>query len=829
MNPHALAVLEFGTALEAVAARAASESGRKAILSRRPGSNPGEISRELGRVAETMRILSARPSWGPPPFPDAGGGLATLRVEGGVLDPMELRGVCDLLTASRLLAIALAEAEGEASESEPGLDTVLPHLGALRSLLPQRVDLEASLDRIVDEGGELRDGASSELRSVRGRIRSARGRVVRRLDALLAALPERFRVEDASVSVREGRYVVPVRREGKGEVGGIIHGESATGTTLFIEPPLAMQFRNELHELEREEAAEIQRILREATGRLRSARDELASAFEALVDFDTLHARARVAGAWDGTPPELLQEGDQRLAIVGGRHPLLIEQGVEVVPFDLDLEPDERAVVISGPNTGGKTVLLKAIGLIHLLAQSGIVPPVRVGTRLPIVEDVFADIGDEQSLSASLSTFSAHLANVREILEGAGPRTLVLVDEMGTGTDPAEGAALARALLEVLVEQGARALVTSHLGALKRLDAEGSGIINASLLFDAARITPTYQLRKGRPGRSYGLAIARGLGLSPRLIDRAEAYVDSGELRLEALLEALERKERDLSGALAVAEEARVASAEMQKDVAERSARLHAEERQAEGRAREAARLLLLEAREEVESAIREVREAGEAGVGEAAGAARARVEAAARALGDRGEGGRGDRRSRSRSSVGVLSVGPGASGGAGPQASPGGRGSGERALSAGDAVRLRETGAQGVVREVGEDRVHVEVGVIRIDLPLDAVERVGRAPAPGKAGREPAQLRWSGPTPEVRLEADLRGLRVDEVELALGRALDGAVVGNLPELRVIHGFGTGAVKARVRQLLSEDPRVESCRSGGEGEGGAGVTVAVFR
>jgi len=826
MNPHALAVLEFEAALEAVAARVASPSARKAILTRRPGIDHGEITRELERVAETMGFLATHPSWSPPLFPEVGGALAKLRVEGGVLDPPELRGVCDLLTASRLLATALAEAEREVAESEAGMGGALPHLGALRAQLPLRAELEASLDRIVDEGGAVRDGASPALRSVRGRIRSARGRIVRRLDALLATLPERLRVEDASVSVREGRYVIPVRREGKGEVGGIIHGESATGATLFIEPPLAMQFRNELHELEREEAAEVQRILREATGLLRGLRGEVAAAFDGLVDFDTLHGRARVADAWDASPPELLQEGDQRVSISGGRHPLLLEQGVAVVPFDLDLEPDERAVVVSGPNTGGKTVLLKAIGLIHLLAQSGIVPPVRVGTRLPIVKEIFADIGDEQSLSASLSTFSAHLANVREILEGAGPGTLVLVDEMGTGTDPAEGAALARALLEVLVEQGARALVTSHLGALKRLDAPGSGIINASLLFDAARITPTYQLRKGRPGRSYGLAIARGLGLSSRLIDRAEGYVDSGELRLEALLEALERKERDLSEALAAAERARIASEAMLRDSEERSAQLRVREREAEARAREEARRLLLEAREEVESAIREVREAGGSGVAEVEGGARARVEAAARALGKQGRAGHGERRSQEGHPAGARA---GTSGGAMAEMVAGGAGGDRASIAAGDAVRLRETGARGVVREVGEDRVHIEVGAIRIDLPLDAVERVGGAPASRRAPPEPAQIRWSGPEPEVRFEADLRGLRVDEVELALGRAVDGAVVGNLPELRVIHGFGTGAVKARVRQLLSEDPRVEACRSGGEGEGGAGVTVAVFR
>jgi DNA mismatch repair protein MutS2 len=381
---------------------------------------------------------------------------------------------------------------------------------------------------------------------------------------------------------------------------------------------------------------------------------------------------------------------------------------------------------------------------------------------------------------------------------------------MGTGTDPSEGAALARALLEILVERGARVFATSHLGALKRLDAEGSGIVNASLLFDASRIEPTYQLQKGVPGRSYGLAIARRLGLPAEVLDRAEEYVDASELRMESLLAELEEKDRRLSETVKKAEAAQTDAVALRDELEGRRERLEDRERTADARAREQARRLLLEARGEVEEAIREVRAAREVAASGAEGEARRKVEAAARSLRE-----------------GTPPARPGA-------------GFGVPEVQEGDPVELLASGTRGVVRELSDERVTVEVGGMRMSVP-----RVDVAPLAGKRGGERSGASdWSGPdegasasrasgwtVPEIetRLEADLRGLRVDEVELALGRALDGAIVGNLAELRVIHGKGTGAVKARVHELLRQDARVAGFRPGGQGEGGGGVTVVELR
>jgi DNA mismatch repair protein MutS2 len=809
VNEHALAVLEFPRALESVAARAGSGLGKEAVLGLKPGTEGPAIREELARVEELLRFMEARPGQGPPAFPDARGPLRSLGPEGAVLDGPAV------LTLLRLMVSTADLHRMLRPDAEPVLEAEsLPRVLELRGRLTPHPELEEDLDRVVDEEGEVRDGASPALRSIRRRLRAARSRMVEKLERYLETLPNRLRVPDASVSVRDGRYVIPIRREGKSEVGGIIHGESSTGATLFVEPPLAIRLMNEVQELEREEHREIQRILTEVTGRLRAVRASLSQGLETLVEFDSLWARARTATAWDAAVPEMVEEEGEPLRIVGGRHPLLLEQTLtdagpeRVVPFDLELESDERAVVVSGPNTGGKTVLLKSMGLIQLLAQSGIVPPVGRGSRLPVVKNVLADIGDEQSIAQSLSTFSAHLANAIEILEEAGPGVLVLMDEMGTGTDPAEGAALARAILETLVERGARALVTSHLGALKRLDGEGTGIVNASLRFDSRRIAPTYELQKGRPGRSYGLAIARRLGVPEEVLARAEAYTDSGELEVESLLARLEQKERELTTALARSEEARARAERLEAEAQDRERRLEERERTAEQRAREQARQLLMDARREVEEAIEDLRRSDGSRREEAERRARGRVEEAARR-----QGRAVPRRARRPESAPPTDVAPGT------------------------RVRVLESGTRGRVTAVEEDRVTLEVGGLRLEVPLSGVEPVA-GPANGEErsvargggqgsvdGKGKVGGGWSGPDVEASHEADLRGLRVDEVELELGRALDGAVMANLHELRVIHGKGTGAVKARVRELLRDDRRVSEFRDGRHGEGGSGVTV----
>ncbi len=791
MNAHALEVLDVQGALDWVSQRAAGDLGRAAVRGLRPSSEPGVVAAELRRVAAVMAFADARPGWGPPAVPDLRAPLSRLRVEGSVLDPAELHGVGVLLEASRRVAEAL-DGSSDDEEADPPSS---PELAPLRERLVAVPELEAEIGRTVDAEGSVLDTASKELRRIRDALRSAHGRIVRLLERYAAELPDRFVVEDASVTIREGRYVIPLRREGRGHVGGVVHDESGTGATIFVEPPVAVDAMNDLRDLERDERREIQRVLRTLSARLHPRAGELAGSLEALVDFDSLHARARAALEWRADPPEVVPVHEGRLRLVGARHPLLMARGVDVVPYDLELGPDERTLVVSGPNTGGKSVFLKAVGLISLLAQSGVVPPVRKGTTLPVYGDVYADIGDEQSIAESLSTFSAHLENLREILDGADAGCLVLMDEMGTGTDPTEGAALARAILEELTARGARSVVTSHLGALKTLDTDGSGVVNASLQFDAQRMEPTYRLVKGRPGRSYGLAIARRLGFPAGILDRAQGLVDDGAASLEDLLERLEVREREAEELVARLRGRDEALARREAEVESRDTALEKRERAAERTARDEARRILLEAREEVEAAIRDVREAGARELDEAAHEARKRVEEAAR------------RHRRSGSSEAST---------AGPVPS----------LSEGVRVRIPGGSSKGTVVEVRDERAVVEVGGLRMELPLRELEPVGGGEAPAPAIRERG---WHGDLPDASMEIDLRGLRVDEVGLALGRGLDAAVLGGLSEVRVIHGKGTGAVRARVQELLRDEARVAEHRLGVTGEGGAGVTVVRLR
>jgi DNA mismatch repair protein MutS2 len=785
MNRHALDVLQYPAALGVVARHASSPLGAEAVRALLPSDIPSVVRDELARVDQMSSFLFRAQDWQMPPLPDARTALRRLNVAGSVLDAAELRDIGVVLRGSSLTRRAVLQHSDD-----------VPLLAAVAERLIRLDDEEKRLHEVIDAAGSVRDSASRELARLRREMRGARARIVERLEQYIGTLPSRFQVSDASVTVRDGRYVIPVRREGRAEVGGLVHDESATGNTLFIEPPIAIELMNRLRELELAEAREVLRILRELTDELRPHGAMLQQAFAALVEIDSLLARARYALHVAGHRPEIDSEGDT-LSIVHGRHPLLLESTHDIVPFDLLLDPAERTMLVSGPNTGGKTVLLKAIGLLSALTQAGVIPPVGTGTKLPLFRDIFADIGDEQSIEASLSTFSAHLKNLREILEGADDRSLALIDEMGSGTDPAEGGALADAILRTLTRRGTRTIATTHLGQLKQIAAEEAGVINASLQFDAVELRPTYRLLKNVPGRSYGLAIARRLGLPAGVLAQAEAAMPQSEREATQLLEELEAKDRALSDALADASSERARAESLRRDVEEREQALRRREREAERRARQQARDILLNAREEVETAIRELRAAaadGQEAIDEAARAARRRVEERAKREAERT-----------------------------PQ-EPMRRGS-RQDVREGAHVRIAARNLSGVVTELRDDRATVEVGGIRMQVPVSELV-VEQAPQPA---RQRARTTWVAPDLDVSSELDLRGMRADEVVSRVQLALDAAIQADLPSIRIIHGKGTGALREVVTELLKADGRIRSFRPGGVGEGGSGVTVAELR
>jgi DNA mismatch repair protein MutS2 len=781
----ALDTLEFDGVLELVAQHTVGPLGAARVRGRRPTDDLVWIRGELNRVAEVAGLFRRGDGLVSEPIPDVTQVLARLRIAGSVLEGVDLVALQQVLRAARAVHTDLERVR-----------PVVPLTAAVIRPLPDKA-LERRLEQSLDSDGNLLDSASSGLAAARREVQSARQRLLRRLDTLLRGLDGV--PSDATVTVRGNRYVIPVRRDSRSRPPGIIHDESGSAGTLFIEPSETIELGNALREAQVEEERETLRVLRELTDTLRPHLAVLRDVVEMCVAVDDLVARSRYAVAIAGEKPEVT-EAPSALKIVNGRHPLLLAGLDTVVPFDLELDQTERTLLVSGPNTGGKTVLLKAVGLTAALAACGIIPPIGGGSILPMFRRMYADIGDRQSIAASLSTFSAHVRMLRRILDEADDATLVLLDEIGSGTDPVEGAALASATLVSLTQRGAVTLATTHLGALKQLAGQTTGIVNASLQFDAATLTPTYRLLKGVPGRSYGLAIARRLGIDQAILADAEARVPDTERRLDALLAAVEERERDLHASQQALEERTIELDSLaarlgaqQETQTAREADLKRREKDADREGRKQARAHLLEARQRVEEALsvargavdeaaaREARRLVEEGIVEQ-GHALERVEKAEEA--DGAEKAQGFR--------------------------------------VGDRVKLAE-GPVGQVLEVRSDgKLVVGAGSIRM-----VVEHAGLTLSSASASSARSAPSTSPSSPSS-LEIDLRGMTGDEAETATVAAVDAAVLAEQPFLRIIHGMGTGVVRERVRRVVAGDRRISRYGFAPRNQGGTGVTIVEF-
>ena len=811
MNAHALGILEFPRLLAHVAGRASSSPGAAAVRALAPRNDREWIEREHARVGAVRALATSDLGWPAEPIPDLGDALKRLRIAGLMWSALELLQGAVLLRSSRRMRETLRDPR------RPAIP--LAYLTAYAQALVDLRAQEDAIGRAISDDGTVRDEASPTLRHVRRELRKAEGELVRLLEREMGKLEPHHQVSDLSVTMRNGRWVIPMRREAKGYVGGIVHDSSGTGATIFVEPPAAVEFGNRVRELEIEEQREVERVLRELTESLHPYHDAIVGAFDALVALDSLYARARYSLEANCAAVAFCAPAEG-LSIVDGRHPLLLAKGTAVVPFDLTLHANERTLLVSGPNTGGKTVLLKAIGLLCMMAQAGVPAPVGAMSRLPVFDDLFADVGDEQSIEASLSTFSAHLKNLGEILRSATPASLVLIDELGSGTDPAEGAALGGSILETLTVRGTLTLSTTHLGQLKLLATDVVGVVNASLQFDAVQLAPTYRLLKGVPGRSYGLSIARRLQLPEAVIARAEARLPQGERDLAVLLADVEARETVLT------EREQLMTRENDKlrsrlaTVSDRELKVRERERDAERTARQEARKYLLDARGQVERAIAEIRAtaAAQSEFDETARAARRRIEEAAAAQGAEADA-VAQRGARDRARAEQKTRGPA---GAAQAAPSGGRATRDVPLAEGDHVLVGTLSDKvGRILSLRGTEARVAVGSLTVNVPLTTLSRTQATPAPTLK----LTLGEFAEVEPVR-EVDVRGMRVDEVDDSVLQALDAAVRNDLRELRIIHGKGTGALRARVGEMLKKDTRVTGFRLGAWNEGGAGVTVA---
>ena len=680
------------------------------------------------------------------------------------------------------------------------------------------------ISRCINERSEVSDDASSELSRIRSQLRIAQDRLLSTLDRLVQSEDLRPYLQESIVTQRQGRYVIPVRAEHKGQIQGIVHDQSSSGATFFIEPLKVVEQNNAVRELEMEEEKEIRRILAQLSDLVAEEATYILRNVQILAQLDFIFAKAKYAYEIMATAPTVVPFGKSKPIVAEGedpenavhhpgsvlnfrqaRHPLLNPK--TVVPIDIYLDDDYYILVVTGPNTGGKTVMLKTVGLLTVMAQSGLMIPVEAGSELSIFEGVYADIGDEQSIEQNLSTFSSHMTNIIRILEEADPLSLVLLDELGAGTDPDEGSALAMALLDNLRDRGLTTVATTHYSDLKLYAHNTPGVRNASVEFDVQTLSPTYELSIGLPGRSNALTIAGRLGLNPTIIDRAESIVRPEALEVDALLEDVRRARQEAQQALERARERERQANAMDTDLRYQLARIEEARREVIADTRQTMQVELADARREIENFRRQmVRGTSGPGTVHDQFISEAREVIARR---EEEVEGRVDRQVSTASS---FSREPG------------------MVIEIGDRVFVPNLQATGEVlnidfRDGKPDEAEVQVGNFRLKLPVRRLEL--RQKAAAQPQQQPSRVRLQGRSVggNVNMELDLRGERVEDGLRRLDSYLDEAYLDGYPLVRIIHGKGTGAMRDAVRNTLRDHPLVSRSRTGQMGEGGDGVTV----
>lgn len=697
------------------------------------------------------------------------------------MEGLELEG--SWIEPPRLLRVAaFAGAADRIRKTLTRVRATCPRLYDLAGTLAPFPEIVAEVGRCITGDGEVADGASPELRRLRRDLEQARRDIIRTLERMLRDRSREKAIQEPIVTLRQDRYVIPVRAGSRGAVPGIVHDRSASGQTLFIEPQGVVAANNRLRELTAMEREEVLRILRELADAIRERGADLRAAMSTLGELEAVAASAAYAARTSSQPPEITV-GEGPLDVREARHPILWEKlGSAVVPMDLNLG-ETRTLVLTGPNTGGKTVALKTVGLLCLMAQSGLQIPAAAGSVLPCFTDILADIGDEQSIEQNLSTFSGHMKNIIAVLEGSRESSLVLLDELGAGTDPAEGAALAIAILEEVHSRGARTVATTHHNAITVFASVTEGVSNASMEFNGETLEPTYRLRIGVPGRSQALHIASRLGMKQEVIDRARRQQSSGELRLESLMNDLEDRRRDLERQEGELQKKKTAAAEEQ-------LRRDAKWRRKVEKLEKEGRKSLRRAEEELAAHMKTLRkQPGQPGV-EVVRQAMKRVDGV------------------------VAEYRPPA-----PPAKPVGP------VSPGDTVMVRTLRAWGVVEEVGAQGLTVTVDGKRCSIPL--AEITERRPAAKEAGKRTGRRNFSVDVPPVTSsQIDLRGLRAEEALTRLERFIEHALLNGMPDIAIVHGKGTGRLQEAVAGLLAGHSRVENFSLAPLEQGGAGMTRA---
>ena len=780
--------LELDKVLEQLARCAGSEGGKEACRKLRPVSDLEDVQRMLDETTAASNLCTRK---GNPVFADVTDMSASLERadRGGCLQPMELLRIAGILRCARTIQGYIAE-----DEEKTVLDSLFHSLTANKYL-------EDKIFGAILSEEEIADNASPTLADIRRHMRIQAGKIRDSLQKVISSPAYSKFLREPIITIRQGRYVVPVKSECKNDVPGLVHDVSATGSTYFVEPMSAVNANNALRELELKEKKEIERILSELSSEAAAYREAIDLDYRLLVQLDVIFAKAKLAYQMKAWAPLMNDQG--RIELRKARHPLIDPK--TVVPITLRLGTDFDSMIITGPNTGGKTVTLKTVGLLTLMAECGLHVPAGDGSVLSTFDAILADIGDEQSIAQSLSTFSSHMRTIVDVVDQCDDRTLVLFDELGAGTDPAEGAALATAIIEFCRKMGSRVVATTHYAELKLYAMRTNGVINASCEFDVETLRPTYRLLIGIPGKSNAFAISRKLGLSEEILKEADDLVDKSDKDFEDVLSQLEQQRQQMELARQEAEQLRQETAQIQ----QQSQQYHDQLRKEKEKAMESAR-------REAQHIIEEARAA--------ANAASDELKALRKQLTQGGDvSGINQRQSQLRRNLNEAEDKLRA---AQPQQQ---RPKPSRGILVGDTVELLKLGTKASVIAINKDGTYqLQAGILKLTAKQDEIYLLEHEnPYQAKGGR-PKHSGREMKMSAMPTEVDLRGMDSVEAICVLERYLDEAMRAHLSQVRIIHGKGTGTLRAAVHQSLKRNKFVKKFRLGVYGEGEDGVTIAEF-
>jgi len=780
--------LEFDKILRYTEKLCLSEMGRARLNQAGPILSLTALSLELRKVAELKRLIESGEELPIPSLPDTRELYKKLAIEENFLQPKELLQVAaSLRTAAQLKKFIFNRRE------------TYPNLNLLTENLWMEKSLQYEINRVVDEFGEVRSSASDALAFIRSSLEQKRMTLRRKMESLMRRYAEAGMLMEESITIRNGRMVLGFRVEHKYQVPGFIHDFSQSGQTVFIEPSETLMLSNEIRDLEIQELREIERILREVAKSLRQHLEHLLNNQEILCEFDALYAKARFAIETRSVMPELSEQKSLRL--VEAYHPWLLlthkKLGKPTVPLSLELGDEHRALVITGPNAGGKSVALKTIGLLSYMLQFGFLVPCSETSRFTLFDNIFVEIGDEQSIENDLSTFSSHLQNLKNILDNATSESLVLIDEICSGTDPEEGAAIATAILESLITRRALTVVTTHQGMLKAYAHRREGAINGSMQFDASELRPTYQFQMGLPGSSFALEMARRMGFAPHILENAQRFMGENKHVLEDLIAKLSFELQAVRSQKAELEREQAELKRLTESYQQKLRALEQEKKELRRQSLQDAKRLLAQANQVIEKVIKDIKQSQ--ADSETVKQARKELEKARKEL-----------------AAEEASLNASQSSETLPDAT----------LRIGDKVKLLDTQSVGEILEIDREDAVVSFGSFRMKTQLRNLQKISKKEAREAERKEQkASAATTSAIKEVPTRLDLRGLMGDEAILRVEKFIDESISHGLHKVDLIHGKGTGALRKRIAEYLKSDKRIKSFRLGNWDEGGTGVTV----